>query len=130
MTLMEIACREERMEDAQHLADVSENSAKLFDLSEYHSYIAHFQLYSSCNYPEKCIKILIPMLKSLTHKWDIKSSPLYRHIQAKENNKQLGLNMQKSLIRSIYSDKETSYLKDSQELQALIKELKLDQKEG
>ena len=130
MTLMEIACREERMEDAQHLADVSENSAKLFDLSEYHSYIAHFQLYSSCNYPEKCIKILIPMLKSLTHKWDIKSSPLYRHIQAKENNKQLGLNMQKSLIRSIYSDKETSYLKDSQELQALIKELKLDQIEG
>lgn len=60
MTLMEIACREERMEDAQHLADVSENSAKLFDLSEYHSYIAHFQLYSSCNYPEKCIKILYP----------------------------------------------------------------------
>lgn len=129
MTLMEIACREERMEDAQYLADISENSAKLFDLSEYHSYIAHFQLYSACNHPEKCIKILIPMLKSLTHEWDIKNSPLYRHIQAKENNKEFGLKMQKALITSIYSDKQASYLKDNQELQDLIKECKLDQEE-
>ena len=69
------------------------------------------------------------MLKSLTHEWDIKNSPLYRHIQAKENNKEFGLKMQKALITSIYSDKQASYLKDNQELQDLIKECKLDQEE-
>ena len=44
MTLMEIALKEERMEAAKYIADVDKQAAQLFDLWEYNSYVAHFQL--------------------------------------------------------------------------------------
>lgn len=129
ITLMEIALKENRMEDAKYIADVSGNSAKLFDLWEYNSYVAHFQFYSACKNYIKCIQTFIPMIKSLTHKWDLKKSPLYRHMKTKEVDKGFGLKIQKNLIKAMYSDEETSFLKDSQEVQALVKKLNLDKKE-
>lgn len=126
ITLMEIALKENRIDDAKYLADISKNSAKLFDLWEYNSYVAHFQLYLDLKNHTKCIKILLPMLKSLTHNWDIKESPLYRHIETKEIDKQFGSKMQKTFIKSLYSDKQTSFLKNSQEIKTIAKKLELD----
>ena len=63
------------------------------------------------------------MLKSLTKKWDINKSPLYRHIQTKEVDKSFGPKLQKAIIKSINADEETEFLKDSPELHELIKEI-------
>ena len=123
MTLMEIALKEERMEDAEYIADVDKQAAQLFDLWEYNSYVAHFQLYDATKNRFKSLKILLPMLKSLTKKWDINKSPLYRHIQTKEVDKTFGPKLQKAIIQSINTDEESEFLKDSPELYELIKEL-------
>lgn len=111
MSLMEIALKEERLDDAKYIADVSSNAAKVFDLWEYNSYVAHSQLYDATKNRNEYIKILIPMLKSLTKKWDINNSPLYRHIKSKEVDKGFGKQLQKAIIQSI----------DSNDLEALDK---------
>ncbi len=126
MTLMEIAIKENRMEDAEYIANVSKNGAKLFDLWEYHSYVAHFQLYSNCKKPVKCLKILLPILKSLTKKWEIQKSPLYLHIQAKEIDEQFGTTIQKAVIQAVCNDQKYNFLKDSKELDEIIQEIALE----
>ena len=104
MTLMEIALKEKRMEDAEYIADIDKQAAQVFDLA---------------------VKILLSMLRSLTKKWDINSSPLYRHIQTKEVDKSFGSQLQKALVQSIETDEEMKFLKDSEELQSFIKEAEL-----
>lgn len=123
MTLMEIALKEKRLEDAEYIADVSQKGSRLFDLWEYNSYVAHFQLYSACKNRMKCVKILIPMLKSLTHKWNINQSPLYRHIKTKEKEQSVDIRMRKNLIQTICEDKEMAFLQESKEFQDMMSEI-------
>lgn len=127
MTLMEIALKEERMDDAEYIADVDKKAAQLFDLWEYNSYVAHSQLYEATKNRVKFLKLLFPMLKSLTKKWDINKSPLYRHIQTKEVDKTFGSKLQKAIIQSISTDENTDFLKDSTELNEIIKKIDMNQ---
>lgn len=127
MNLMEIAMKENRMEDAEEIADIDKQAAQLFDLWEYNSYVAHFQLYEATKNRMKSMKILVPMLKSLTKKWDINHSPLYRHIKKKEVDKAFGSKLQKAMIQSIRCDEETTYLTDSPEMKEFIKQMDTEQ---
>lgn len=127
MTLLEIALKEGRTDDAAYIADVDQRGAQLFDLWEYNTYAAHFQLYSATKNRRKLVKLLLPMLKSLTKKWDINSSPLYRHIQTKEVDTSFGATMQKAIIQSISTDEDTAFLKGSPELHTLMEELHIPQ---
>lgn len=123
MTLMEIAIKEKRFDDAAYIADIDKQAAKIFDLWEYNSYVAHFQLYSACKNRIECLKILVPMLKSLTKKWDINQSPLYRHIKIKDVDKGFGPMLQKTIVKSIFTDKDTEFLKNSPELKEFLDEM-------
>lgn len=122
VTLMEIAIKENRMEDAEYIADVSKNSANLFDQWEYSSYVAHFQLYSATEQREKAAKVMISLLKSLTRKWDISQSPLYCHMQTKQADQTFGSKWQKVLIDSISQDEDTAYLMEEPEIKKLLDE--------
>lgn len=122
MTLMTIAIKEKRFGDAAYIADADSQAAKIFDLWEYNSYVAHFQLYSARKNRAECLKILVPMLKSLTKKWDISQSPLYRHIKTKEAEKDFGAKLRKSIVKSICTDEDTQFLKDSPELKEFMDE--------
>lgn len=123
MNLMEIALKEGRRDDAEYIADIDKQAAQLFDLWEYNSYVAYFQLYSATKNRGKFLKLLLPMLKSLTKKWDINKSPLYRHIQTKEIDETFGAKLQKSILQSISTDEETEFIKDSPELRELTKKM-------
>lgn len=123
MSLLEIAIKEDRIEDAEYIANVSENAAKLFDLWEYHSYVAHFQLYSATKQRIKAAKTVIPMLKSLTSKWKLNDSPLYRHVKTKETDQTFGPKLQKTLAECICRDEETAYLQEDEEVAKLLRKL-------
>lgn len=125
ITLMDIAIKEKRISDAEYIADVDRKSAEIFDLWEYNSYIAQFQLYSATKNKTKLLKILLSMLKSLTKKWDINKSPLYRHIQTKEVDKSLGQKWQKIIIQSI-KEEDRELLNDSPELNEFIKKIDIE----
>lgn len=120
MLLLEIAIKENRMEDAEYIANVSKNSAKLFDLWEYNSYAAHALFYSATKQRVKAAKVMSSMLKSLTRKWNINQSPLYRHIQTKEADKTFGSKLQEVLIDSIRQDEDTAYILEEPEIKNLL----------
>ena len=125
MSLMEIAIKEDRIDDAEYIANVSKKGADLFDLWEYNSYVAHFQLYLLTKQRKKVLKILVSMLKSLTHKWEINQSPLYRHIKTKEVDKTFGPKMQKTLIDSLRHDEDSAYWRENQELEKVLEEFEI-----
>ncbi len=125
MSLMEIAIKEDRIDDAEYIANVSKKGADLFDLWEYNSYVAHFQLYLVTKQRKKVLKILVSMLKSLTHKWEINQSPLHRHIKTKEVDKTFGPKVQKTLIDSLQHDEDSAYLRQNQELEKVLEEFEI-----
>lgn len=125
MSLMEIAIKEDRIDDAEYIANVSKKGADLFDLWEYNSYVAHFQLYLATKQRKKVLKILVPMLKSLTHKWEINQSPLHRHIKTKEVDKTFSPKVQKTLIDSLQHDEDSAYLRQNQELEKVLEEFEI-----
>lgn len=122
LTLMEIAIKEKRLDDAEYIADVHKKAAQLFDLWEYDTYVAHFQYYLATKKRVEFLKILLPMLKSLTSKWEVNKSPLYRCIKTKEADN-FGAKLQKMIIRSIDEDEDTEFLKDDPELKKIINEI-------
>ncbi len=126
MTLMEIAIKEERFEDAKYIADVSREASKLFDQWEYTSYVAHFQLYSAHKDWVNTLKVLVPMLKSVTKQWDLKKSPLYRHIQTKKGQPEAGSGMKQMLLKMIKEDEDTAFLREREEFQEAVKEIEDD----
>lgn len=63
------------------------------------------------------------MLKSLTKKWDINSSPLYQRIKTKEVDNKFTAKLQKTILQSIGTDKNTEFLKDTPELKELIRKI-------
>lgn len=130
MSLMEIAIKEDRIDDAEYIANVSKKGADLFDLWEYNSYVAHFQLYLVTKQRKKVLKILVSMLKSLTHKWEINQSPLYRHIKTKEVDKTFGPKMQKTLIDSLRHDEDSAYWRENQELEKVLEEFEIKGKKN
>lgn len=78
----------------RNIANVSKR-ADLFDLWEYNSYVAHFQLYLVTKQRKKGLKnTRFDVKVALTHKWEINQSPLYRHIKTKEVDKTFGPKMQ------------------------------------
>lgn len=126
MTLMEIALKEERMDDAEYIADVDKQMTQLFDLWEYNSYVADFQLYYTSKNKVKSLNILLHMLKSLTKKWNINESPLYRHIHGKEVDKVLASKFQKAIIQSINIDENGAFLKESPEFQKILEQMNIE----
>lgn len=128
MVMLELALEQGRTEDAEYFAEVSKQAAKLFDLWEYYSYAAHFQLYLSQKDKVKCLKILLPMMKSLTKNWEINKSPLYRHIKTKKTEKGFGLKLKKVLVQGICEDEEASFLKEGKEVEELLKNVEADAK--
>lgn len=127
MSLLEIALKEGQREDAEYIADVDKQAVQLFDLWEYNSYVAHFQLYSATRNQAKFLQILSPMLKSLTKKWEVSKSPLYQHIPPKEVDQAFGPNLQKVILRSMDTDEVTAFLRDNPEFQELIEEMDIEQ---
>lgn len=125
MVLMDIALKEARIEDAEYIAEVDKQVAQLLDLWEYNSYVGYFQLYSTTKNRIKTLHILIPMLKSLTKKWDINQPLLYRHIQTKEVDKSSLSKLQKLIVQAIDKDEEFTFIKDDPKLQELLKEIEI-----
>ena len=60
----------------------------MYELWNYNSYAAYFQLYTIQKDQEKLIELLEKMIPSLKNSWDISKTRLYRHIKKKDIKKQ------------------------------------------
>lgn len=122
MSLMEIAIKEKRDEDALYIAKISSQSSKLFDLWEYNTYVPYFQLYSLTKQKEKISEMIIPMFESMAQPWNIHTSPLYRHIK-KKDSEDLGEQFQKTMLDLLYKDEDLAYLKDDPKIMKALENL-------
>lgn len=84
ISLMEIALKESRVEDAKYFARVIERMNELFDLWDYNTHVVYFQLYIKLKDTENCLATLQKMLPVLRKKWDTSASRLYTHIKTQE----------------------------------------------
>jgi len=121
LKLMEIHFKENKIKEAEYFAEVSEKTAKLYDLWRYNSYVAYFQLAVFKKDATGCIELLKSMLTEMSNKWNINSSPLYRHIKVKEDDSSMKELFLQSLINEVNQNKELAFLKDNLELLELIK---------
>lgn len=116
ITLLEIALKEQRDEDAEYIANVSKSTATALDQWEYASYVAHFQLHCARKERIKTLKTFLQMIRSLSKKWNLNASPLYRHIKTKPVDTAFGGTLKKTLLNSLKEEPEYDFLNISENI--------------
>ena len=66
MSMMEIALKEKRYEDAKYFTEVLEKTVKLYDLWDYNTYAGYLQLYIAQKDSDNFIAVLKNMLDSMS----------------------------------------------------------------
>lgn len=84
LTLSEIAAEEGKEEEAQEIAKTAEEAVSLFHLWEYNKYLPRLSLCIAKKDDQGLASLIEEMEKDGENGWDISSSVLYRHIQAKD----------------------------------------------
>lgn len=108
-TLMEIALKENRMEDAKKIAHVANQLTTLFDLWEYGAYVADFELSVAQKDAAGCLASLKKMLPAMQENWKPSKSPLYRHIPGKEETWTLGERLLPKILQELDDPGDSKY---------------------
>ena len=83
LSLMDIAVREGKMEDAKRLADISSKGAEVFELWDYNRYSPYLQLAVVEQDKDCCFELLDKMFSLLGQDWKLADTLLYRDIPQK-----------------------------------------------
>jgi transcriptional regulator with XRE-family HTH domain len=118
---IDIAVKENRIEDGLYYLKVLEKVNKLFDLWPYNSHSANFEFYCKIKDPEKSIEALKKMLDALLEKWQPSKSPLYKHIKDGQDsfNQEMYTNIMNHIIHD--PDHELDFIKDHPDFIVLLK---------
>lgn len=121
--LMEIALKQDRVNDAKNIADITRRFSLLFDQWEYNAYVPEFELAMTMKDASACVSVLKKMLPALLVKWNYKKSILYQHLEQKEEQKEhLGKLMLSKILEELRDPNQAEYtfLQNSNEFQALL----------
>lgn len=120
LTLMQIALKEERLQDAKEIASIHDEAAQLLGMGHLLPYIGRFSL--ACERKDTAVglDLLMKILRSCEEIADVNDRPLYRHLQAKETPSGFGEQMKKWLLHQLTCDSKMEFLKDTPEVQSLI----------
>lgn len=122
MSMMKISLKEGRNEEAKYFAKVIEETTNLYDLWEYNTYVAYFQLYIELKDEENFIITLKKMINKMKEGYDISKSNLYKNIKVKSDDKSFMGAFIKSFINSLKNDddNELEFLKENKEFLELL----------
>lgn len=84
LTMLEIALKEDREEEAKYIADIIAKITNLLETWDYNSQLPYFLLYTTLKDKENTILTIEKMLLSMKKWWDISTTTLYQHITKKE----------------------------------------------
>lgn len=84
-TLIGIAIKKGEDADAMHIADVARDFTMLFDLWEYSAHVGYLDIYTARKDAAKCMETLEKLLVSAYKPWEYDRSPLYSHLERKNN---------------------------------------------
>lgn len=103
-SMMEIALKEGRVDDAEYFADIVEKTNTLYELWNYNSYATYFQLYTIQKDQDKLIEVLEKMIPALKISWDTSKSRLYKNIKKKDINEQENNQFVQTFLEMIKND--------------------------
>lgn len=123
-TLISIALLQGRKGDARQIADIAQEAAMLFGLSEYTGYVAHFHLAEAQKDAATAIAIYKKLLPALVdmRQWRLADSPLYRNTESKSGDNSLAEALLPRIISELENtdDPETAYLREAPGYASLI----------
>lgn len=85
-TLIGIAVKKGDTANAMHIADVARDFTELFDLWDYSAHVGYLDIYTAQKDTAKCMETLEKLLVSAFKPWAFDRSPLYSHIEKKNND--------------------------------------------
>lgn len=83
ITMLEIALKEKRIEDAKYIANVIGGITDILDTWDYNSHLPYFLIYTTLKDKENTILTIEKMLLSMKKRWDTSATTLYKHIPKK-----------------------------------------------
>ena len=101
LSLIDIALKEENIQQAERLADVASSGADVFELTHYGKYSTYFQIVMAKKDKERAFALLTKMLSALQEKWEPKKTTLYQDLPQKEQDSSLGNMLAKSILQEI-----------------------------
>ena len=119
LSLMDIAVREGKMEDAKRLADISSKGAEVFELWEYNRYSPYLQLAVVEQDKDCCFELLDKMFSLLGQDWKLADTLLYRDIQQKGEVTELGALLTGTILKSIRESGEADFLVQDERFEEL-----------
>lgn len=119
LSLMDIAVREGKMEDAKRLADISSKGAEVFELWEYNRYSPYLQLSIVEQDKERCFELLNKMFSLLGQDWKLADTLLYRDIPQKGEVTELGALLTGTILKSIRESGEADFLVQDERFEEL-----------
>lgn len=106
MTLISIAQKEGREQDARRIADIAVEVSRLLNQSEFTVQTLCYQQALTNKDADALMEVLQTLLPGLLKPWQDKPSPLYRHLPQKE----LGADFGKTMLASIVKDMEDEHI--------------------
>lgn len=123
MNMLDIAVKEERIEDADFYADIYEQVSKLFYVTEWIPYNAKLSLSVIKKDTKECLAALKSIFPAMRKKWKPEETPLYKHLDASETNF-FSERILAMFQEEIENGNEFAFMEDSQEYQQLLQELR------
>lgn len=123
MNMLDIAVKEQRIEDADFYAATYERASKLFHITPWVPYSAKLLLSVIKKDEKECLSALKSTLTALHEKWIPEESPLYKHLNSSKTS------IFSERLLSVLQDEmengnEFAFLENSQEYQQLLKKLR------
>ena len=125
MNMMEIALKEERQEDAVFYADLYETISKQFHVVKWVAYTAQIQLAAAQRDSERCLSVLAKMLPAMKECWKPQESPLYRHLDGRDNTA-FSKKIEDTLLRDLVNGEEFAFVRETVEFDRLMAENIID----
>lgn len=114
ITLVEIAVKEERWEDAERFAEIFGKASELLELPEYNLYIVQFQVAAAKKDKEAGKVLLDKLLHALDRTWDMTSGTLYKHLanEQKRDGENGMERLKQMILNSIEADEAYEFLRE------------------
>ena len=89
ISMMEIALKDGRKEDAKYFAEILDKTTDLYDLLDYNGQVGYFKLYSDEKDADNFVIVLKKMLEAMKKPWNPSKSKLYANMKVNQSEEDL-----------------------------------------
>lgn len=121
ISMMEIALKDGRKEDAKYFAEILEKTTDLYDLSDYNGQVGYFRLYSDEKDAANFVIVLKKMLEAMKKPWNPSKSKLYANMKVNQSEEGFEQFID-TFVNTLKSDVEgeLGFVKNNEEFNKLI----------